>query len=198
MLLSAIDPALLMYQQEHWQTRQPHFYSRIKALALHRDIVRKYNQQFAISYDIAALLQQYFPWNDKTIGELRDLRQFMLEEIGKARFITKTRGADEIALQPSNLTCEHIDVVTVIDAWKELLCACVEGETNSEFDVQVATWETPVLLTNSQSMIRPPAHPYATPARLPPSAIPSGAGNSARTAPSGLEARYRRPRIGHP
>ena len=154
MLLSAIDPALLMYQQEHWQTRQPHFFSRIRALALHRNIIRRYNQQIAISNEIAALVQQLFPWREdyKIIGELRDLRQFILEEFVRAHFITKTRRADEISLQPSNLTCGHIENIAVLDIWKELLCACVEEETNTEFDVQVATWETPVHLVNSQSV----------------------------------------------
>ena len=32
MLVSALDPALLVYQEEHWRTREQHFLSRIKAL----------------------------------------------------------------------------------------------------------------------------------------------------------------------
>lgn len=154
MLLSALDPALLMYQQEHWQTRQSHFFSRIKALFMHRRIVRKYNQQIAISIELAALVQQFFPWKEdyKNIGELRDLRQFLIEELGRAHYVEKTREADEITLQPANLTCEHIEALSVIDAWKQLLCACAEQEANSEFDVQVATWERPVNLVDSQSV----------------------------------------------
>ena len=153
MLLSALDPALLMYQRQHWQARQPHFFSRIEALALHRKNIKRYGQQFAISHDIAALVQQWFPWNEgKGIGELRDLRQFMLEELVKAWYITKTRAADAISLQPTNLTCAQIEDSQVLDAWKELLCACVEEEASSEFDVQVATWETPVRSANAQSV----------------------------------------------
>ena len=154
MLLSALDPALLMYQQEHWQTRQSHFFSRIRALFMHRRIVRRHNQQIAISIELAALVQQFFPWREdyKTIGELRDLRQFLLEELGRAYYVENTREAEEITLQPANLTCEHIDALSVIDAWKQLLCAYAEQEANSEFDVQVATWECPVNLVDSQSV----------------------------------------------
>ena len=154
MLLSALDPALLLYQQDHWQTRQSHFFSRINALVMHRNIVRRYNQQIAISNDIAALVQQFFPWKEdyKTIGELRDLRQFILEELGRAHYVDVTREADEITLQPANLTCAHIEAPSVLDAWKQLLCACAEQEANSEFDTQVATWEDPLHSVGSQSM----------------------------------------------
>ena len=155
MLLSVLDPALLMYQQQHWRTRGSHFFSRVKALVLHRNTIRKHNQRIAISNDIAAQVQQCFPWRDdyRNIGELRDLRQFILEELARARFITRTKKADGISLQPRNLTCEHIEETTVLNAWKELLWACAEEATNSEFDVQVATWENPVLLGDSHSLI---------------------------------------------
>ena len=155
MLLSVLDPALLLYQQQHWRTRQHHFFSRIYALVLHRDTIREHNQRIAMSNDVAALVYQCFPWKDeyRTIGELRDLRQFILEELVRAHFVTITKKADGISLQPSNLTCRHVENVAVLDTWKELLCACVEEAANSKFDVQVATWETPVLLEDSQSLV---------------------------------------------
>ena len=145
MLLSAFDPALLIYQHEHWQNRQPHFFSRIKALTQHRRFIKKYNQQIAMSEEFAGFVYQSFPWNGnfKSIGELRDLRQFILEELSRVRYIAKAGEAEEVSLQPDGLTCEYVGIPTILDVWKELLCACVEGESNSEFDVQVATWETP-------------------------------------------------------
>ena len=69
MLLSAIDPALLIYQQEHWQTRQPHFFSRIKALTLHRRMIKEYNQQIGISNEIVALVLECFPWETRSLSE---------------------------------------------------------------------------------------------------------------------------------
>ena len=155
MLLSALDPTLLMYQEHDWQTRQSHFFSRMRALTLHRNTIRKHNQQIAMSNDIAALVQECFPWRAdyRTVGELRDLRQFILEELARARFVTKTKTANNISLQPSTLTCGHIEDVTVQETWKELLCACIEEAHNCDFDVQVATWEAPVLLEDSHSLI---------------------------------------------
>ena len=148
MLLSALDPALLIYQQHHWQTRQCHVLSRLRALVLHRQTVRRYNQQFAISNDIAAQLQQCFPWSRdyRAIAELRDLRQFILEELGRARFVNKTKGTDAISLRPNDVTCAYIEDIAILDAWKELLGACLEAEVCSESDVQIATWESPGVL----------------------------------------------------
>ena len=154
-LLSALDPALLVYQRQHWQTGQQHFVSRIRALALHRATIRKHNQLIAMSNNVRALVYQCFPWNHeyKTIGELRDLRQFVLEELIRVHDVTETKKADCVSLQPRNLTCRYVENVSVLAAWKDLLCACVEEAANSKFDVQVATWETPVLLENSQSLV---------------------------------------------
>ena len=154
MLLSALDPALLIYQQGHWQSRQSHVFRRMRALSLHRRTIRRHNQQIALSNDIAAQVQQCFPWNQnyKSIGELRDLRQFILEEFSRAHFISGTKSTDDISLQPSDLTCAYVNDATVLDAWKDLLNACLEGEVNSEYDVQVATWESPGVLANQESV----------------------------------------------
>ena len=155
MLLSAIDPALLIYQQEHWQARLPHFFTRIKTLLLHYSIIKRYGQQIAMSNEIAALAMECFPWDadSKATAELRDLRQFMHEAFTKAHFITKTRAADAVSFQPSNMTCEHIDNPDVLNAWKELLWACVDEESTCGFDAQVATWESSVHSPNPQSLI---------------------------------------------
>lgn len=154
MLLSVLDPALLIYQQHHWQTRQAHFFGRIKALLLHRNTIRKHNQQIAMSNDIAAIVQQCFPWRSdyRTIGALRDLRQFILEDLARTWYIQPTKAANDISLKPGNLTCVHVKDCNILDSWKELLGACVEEEGDSQFDLQIATWESPCLLGDSQSL----------------------------------------------
>ena len=154
MLVSALDPALMVYQEEHWRTREPHVLSRIKALGVHRKYIRENAQQIAITPSLAALVNEGFPWNKdyKAIGELRDLRQFVLEELAKARYIEEPPRPDGFSLQPDNLTCMHVESKAVLDAWDRLLVACVDGDESSEFDAQVATWATPVNLTNSQSI----------------------------------------------
>ena len=154
MLLSVLDPALLVYQEDHWRSGQSHFRDRVGALALHRRLFRKYDQPIAITANLAAIVQQIFPWAAayKSISELRDLRQFMLEELVRARYIQIAIPADDVSLNPDDLTCMYVEIEEVLAAWKELLCACAEEEGSSEFDVQVATWEHPVRQASSHSI----------------------------------------------
>ena len=154
MLVSALDPALLVYQEEHWRTREQHFLSRMKALGLHRKYIRENAQQIIITLRFAALVNQLFPWNKdyQALGELRDLRQFVFEDLGKARYIEESPPPDGVSLQPDHLTCMHVENDAVLDAWEDLLVACVDGDASTEFDVQVATWATPVDLAPSQSI----------------------------------------------
>ena len=154
MLVSALDPALLVYQEEHWRTREQHFLNRIKALVLHRKYIRENAQQIVITPSFAALINELFPWSSdyKSINELRDLRQFMLEELARARYIEEPPRPIGLSLQPDDLTCMHVESEEVLDAWQHFLVACVDGDASSEFDAQVVTWATPVNLTNSQSI----------------------------------------------
>ena len=154
MLLSLLDPALLVYDEEHWREGHSHFADRISALALHRRLLRQYNLPMAISVDLAAMVQQIFPWAAayKSISELRDVRRFMIEDLVRARYIHPSVPAENVSLTPADLTCKHAEIEDVLAAWKELLCACVEQEGSSEFDVQVATWEEPVRQVNSQAI----------------------------------------------
>ena len=154
MLVSAIDPTLLIYSRDSWYYSQDNFFDRIKALALHRNNIRKYDQRVMISYDMAGLVQQGFPWKDdyKAIGAMRDLRQFILEEFIRARFVSKTREASEISLKPKSLTCWYILDTAILDAWKEMLCASVEEDSDSDIEPQIATWEMPIKFEKAQSV----------------------------------------------
>ena len=154
MLLSALDPALLIYQQEHWETRQPHVMSRLKALTMHRSLVKRYGQQIGISNEMAALVYEYFPWNTeyKAIAELLDLRTFIFEDLAKAHYVSATIESHEILIEPGDLTCVYVDSRPIEDAWKELLHACIEAESDSGFDAQVATWEEPVRSAEPRSV----------------------------------------------
>ena len=153
MLLSALDPALLIYEYDDWQAREPHCFSRFEALSLHRRVIREYDQKMAMSYAFAALIQQVFPWNSyRGIGELRDLARFFFEDLQKAEYID-TEVAGEASLQPTGLVCEYVESPEVIDAWRKLLCGCVDETVLTEFDPQIATWETPSLRQHSNLMI---------------------------------------------
>lgn len=146
MLLSAIDPTLLIYNYEDWQTRKSHCFSRFTALTLHRGMFKQYGQKMAMSSTFASLIYQHFPWNDCSVSELRDLRRFILEDLTRAYYLsTDAEAASEAELQPTGVVCMYIEAPEVIDAWKELLCGCVDDAISAEFDSQIATWDTPSL-----------------------------------------------------
>ena len=139
MLPSAIDPALLIYKEEHWRTQQKHFFDRLGALTLHRDFLRKYGQEIVTSDALSSILYQSFPWNAK-INELQDLRQLLFEDWAKAKRL-EPKSSGSVALEPDDLTCKFVNDPTALGTWKELLTCCVNEQETPEFDVQVATWE---------------------------------------------------------
>ena len=153
MLLSALDPALLIHRYEDWQARAPHCFSRFEALTLHRRVIRQYGQKIAMSGTLAGLIYQFFPWNKnyRGISELRDFRQFILQELEKAHYID-TKGAAEVSLEPTGIVCKYVEALEVIDAWEELLCGCVDETVLNKFDPQIATWETVSLREHSGAM----------------------------------------------
>jgi hypothetical protein len=154
MLLSLLDPALLIYKYEDWQVREVHCFDRFEALTLHRRIIREFDQKIAMSIDLAGLIYQFFPWskNFSGIDELRDFRQFILEELQRADYID-SKIALEIDLQPNGIVSVHVEASEVLEAWKELLCGCVDESILTEFDPQIATWETEILRESSEPMM---------------------------------------------
>lgn len=146
MLLTCIDPALLLYRKDHWQTGQAHSFSRIRALSLHRKHIRKFNQQLAISDSIRAIVYECFPWNAsyKSIPELHDFRQFVLDDLGRAQSVEGPTRAIDVQLHPNTLTCMHLDSPAAVDCWKEFLGNCIAERAISAIDFQIATWPQPV------------------------------------------------------
>ena len=139
MLYSAIDPALLIYDEEHWRTEQEHFFKRLGALDLHRNFLRQYGLGIITSDEISSILFQSFPWNTQ-VNELHDLRRFLFEDWPKAKRL-EPKPSVFIALEPDDLTCRFVDDPGVLTAWKDLLHSCVKEQQSSELDFQVATWE---------------------------------------------------------
>ena len=154
MFLSALDPDLLLFKREDWLTEQPHFTYRIKSLAMHRKIIRHHNQKVAMSSPMAAVVCESFPWNDnyKHIPELRDLRQFVIDDLAKAHFITGNKEAIELSIHPTDITCKYTNS-SVWDSWKELLYGCVKEEACSFYEAQIATWEEGVQVPTSESLM---------------------------------------------
>ncbi len=142
MLLSAFDPALLIYEYADWQARESHCFSRFEALSLHRRMIKEYDQKMAMSYTFADLIQRYFPWNNyRNIGELRDLMRFLYEDIVRAEYVDP-KVVKQASLQPTGVVCQYTEASELVDAWLELLLGCVDETVSTEFDPQIATWET--------------------------------------------------------
>ena len=101
MLISALDPSLLIYQEEHWRNREAHCFDRVRALTLHRRIIRNHSQGIAMSNRLVSIVYQSFPWADnfKQFSELRDLRQFILDDLTRAHYISASEFG-EVSLEP--------------------------------------------------------------------------------------------------
>jgi hypothetical protein len=142
-LLSVLDPALLVYKFEDWQNREIHCFQRFGALSLHRRILKEYGQKMALSHSLAAQILEHFPWNANLRGikELHDLRHFFFVDLQKAEYVdTNTNG--EVQLQPPGIVCLYVDTPEIIDSWKSLLCECIDRAHEPDLDPQIATWET--------------------------------------------------------
>ena len=107
-----------------------------------------------MSSTLIGLIYQFFPWNEnyRGISELRDFRQFILEELQRAHYID-TEATFEVDLRPNGVVCEYVEAAEVVDAWKELLCNCVDEAILTEFDPQIATCETDSLREHSEVIL---------------------------------------------
>ena len=153
MLLAALDPALLIYQQEHWEENQPHWLRRVHTLALHRRVARKHNYRIGVSQEFVAMVYESFPWSPafRNIKALQDLRQFILHDLTNAYYVNGLV-TEQLSLLPDDLTGAYVESPEVLNAWKALLHGCVEDEMTSISDVHIATWETPTLSESAQSV----------------------------------------------
>jgi len=96
----------------------------------------------------AALTYQSFPCNAADIPELRDLRLLILEELQRALYVDPGVAGD-VTFEPTGIVCEYVEVPEIIAAWKLLLCGCLDQRMLSQFDPQIATWETVSLRRHS-------------------------------------------------
>lgn len=146
MLLTAIEPALLIYNIEDWQSREEHFFRRLDALSLHRRINKEYDQSFAMTQEFAALVFQFFPWDTagKQISELRDFRLFIVQELEKSHFVDSKKNKD-VRLEHAGILFQYINDISIIFTWEELLLGCIDtGDLTS----QIASWNSPNLHGN--------------------------------------------------
>ena len=118
-------------------------------------MVRKYGQRFVVSQNYLSSVYESFPWNPtyKNIPEMRDLRRFVLEELGKAYWADAEGIQGTTSLRPAGLTCQYVTNSDFWSAWMDLLRSCVASQTTLDFDVQVATWDAQATSGRGQSMV---------------------------------------------
>ncbi len=138
--LTAVDPALLIYQSTDWRIRANRCYERVEKLLLHRRFVREFQQHFAMSTPLSSAILEHFPWHADfgEIPELRDLRHVILEDFSRLEMIDGGEGC-EVELASKQITCENIDDPVVRHAWEKLLAGCALFTDGSD-SPRIATW----------------------------------------------------------
>lgn len=142
MFRPAIDPDLLIYQLCDWRLRTSQFVTRMQTLTMHREVIKKHGLQFVISNDVAGYILNCFPWHEQfgSIGEFRDLRSFLYQDLGRAVYVTIDAQTTGISLRPQEVTCDLVENCEVSSAWRKMLLACVEEDRRSDGEFVIATW----------------------------------------------------------
>ena len=142
MFLSALDPALLIYELEDWVGNEAHCLSRLDALRMHRKMLREHEQPIVTTDDLDAILYGTFPLNPqyKNIAELYDVRRFIFEDLQRAHRVSPQL-EKLVTLQPEGITCTHLVTPTVDKVWEALLLGCVAEAIQTSDTVQIITWK---------------------------------------------------------
>ena len=141
MLLSIIDPDLLVYERKHWESDFQQFIERLNTLILHRRFIRAHHQNIAITFELAAIVYEVFPWSSsyRDFPELRDLRLFMTQDLNRVQYVDSVP-SQQVSPSPDGLTCRYVASSSILNAWRSLLGGCAKEQANSEKDFVVATW----------------------------------------------------------
>lgn len=140
--MSVVDPALFYYKYEDWLNKAWHCYERFEALVLHHNFMREYGQVVAMSDDYLATIFEVFPWQEDYahIGELRDLRQFILEDLQRIAKRIEPCAEYTLKVEPEGLVCNYVHSSDMVEIWKYLICGCVKLPSFDNLKPQVATW----------------------------------------------------------
>jgi len=154
-LLTALEPALLILSYEDLQTPEPDFSSRFDALALHHRVTREWAQKVAMSEPYVDKLMRLPPWTQecRRIYQLNDVRSFILDLIGRAQYVAP-KGGTRISAEPAGIVCATVAVPReVVGAWNELLHGCTHQPNTDALDPQIATWESPALADGCETLV---------------------------------------------
>ena len=146
MLLTAVDPDLLLYEVKEWNEQREDVLRRMRALATHRSMMRQGGAKLAISNGFASHIYSRFPWDitAKNIPELRDLRRFVTDDISKAEFVAEFSDYEDSSLLPHGITCAIVLTSDTYAIWLDLLVAAIHRQDSLGWQMQVATWAIPI------------------------------------------------------
>lgn len=144
MLMTVVEPDLLVYKEEDWRSQRQHCFIRFQSLMFHRAMIRKSGQQIAITDDYSGAVHQHFPYNasGRRVKELQDLRMFIFDDLTKAYQIDVS-GTSSAKVQADGKVCTYVNEADVLVAWNALLWGCVKEEITFDHQTQVATWKEP-------------------------------------------------------
>ena len=152
-LLAALDPDLVIYDpedfdREDWRQDTKHSALRLAALSLHRQMIKYYNLKIAITDQFWNSVSEHFPWNTRDYAKTHDFRMFMFEELAKRQYKLEPANCQSISLNPAQIVCCYIDCENVVRTWEQLLVGFTENVDQSQFNLNIATWEKAIFISN--------------------------------------------------
>lgn len=145
MILTVIDPALLIYDCGDLNTGRSCCIERLEALTNHREVIKKYNLRIAMSNSFTDLILSLFSWKQSGNNILRDLREFILIDLQKADYVD-TDESIEVEISPKGVLCQYVECQDLVRAWGQILVGCVSGGNVAQCTSNITTWNCPAIV----------------------------------------------------
>lgn len=142
MLLNIFDPALLVYRYQDLANQLHHCFTRLEALTLHRQMIRQWGLQTAMSQALISLLWQHFAQSTPHGNQLHDLRDFMFQDMQRATIIDVQDQTPQPTLSPPSILCGCVQDNNVVQAWLGLVSACLNNPPHTNCSPQIPTWRS--------------------------------------------------------
>ena len=156
MILTSIDPALLTYDCEDFNTGRSCCFERLEALTNHREIIKKYNVRIAVSHSFTDFILSLFPWKQSGNNMLRDLREFILTDLQRKADYVDTDESIEVEISPKGVLCQYLECQDLVRAWEQILVGCVGGSNATQYTLNIATWDCLAIVPQIELIIVAP------------------------------------------
>lgn len=157
MILTVIDPALLTYDCGDLNSGRACCLERLEALTNHRAIIKKYDLRIAVSQSLTDFILSLFPWELTGNNMLRDLREFIFNDLQKRADYVDTDESMEVEISPEGVLCQYSDCQDLVRAWGQVLVGCVSNSNAFQHTHTIATWDCPAIVPQIQLIIQAPS-----------------------------------------